>query len=186
MHAELAVRTVRNDDGTVDLKPFRDHDVHRVLINSGIPKKQIKGSTSKEWFAVDLVAVKKANDAVKKGQPNFTNAAGETFIPIVFRPEQEDAIANTIKQSGYAKTIIITHRPVVDKGWYEDFGKIFHYADGYLYGSKNTGADIDYLTASDKEFVYFASIQDLRGSSTVGGKFDKNMLCFHLTGTWSS
>lgn len=27
---------------------------------------------------------------------------------------------------------------------------------------------------TDKNFVYFASVQDLRGSSQVGGKFDKN------------
>lgn len=207
LHTELAIRTVRAGDGTVELKPFRDHDVHRVLTNSGIPKKQIKGSTSKEWFAVDLETVKKAIDAVKKGQPNFTNADGETFVPIVFRPEQEDAIARTLKQfktgnrmlwnakmrfgktlsalqvvkeAGYARTIIITHRPVVDKGWYEDFGKIFHNADGYIYGSKSTGADIDYLITSGKKFVYFASIQDLRGSTTVGGKFDKNDAVFSL------
>jgi hypothetical protein len=207
LHTELAVRTIKNKNGIFELKPFRDYEVHRVLINSGIPKKQIKGSTSKEWFKVDLATVKKAIDAVKKGQPNFNGRKGENFVPIVFRPEQEDAIAKTVKQfktgnrmlwnakmrfgktlsalqvvkeTGYTRTIIITHRPVVDKGWYEDFGKIFHDGDEYLYGSKSTGADIDYLIASGKKYVYFASIQDLRGSATVGGKFEKNDTTFSL------
>ncbi|HAH68835.1 MAG TPA: DEAD/DEAH box helicase, partial [Synergistaceae bacterium] len=151
----------------------------------------------KEWFDVDLDTVKKAIEAVKKGQHNFINATDERFVPIVFRPEQEDAIAKTLKQfktgdrmlwnakmrfgktlsalqvvkeAGYSKTVIITHRPVVDKGWYEDFGKIFRGDNEYIYGSKSTGADIDYLISSGKKFVYFASIQDLRGSATIGGK----------------
>ncbi len=207
LHTELAIRTIKNDKGTLEIKPFRDYEVHRVLVNSGIPKKQMKNSTGKEWFEVDIHTVIKAIDAVKNGQPNLTDTVGERFIPIVFRPEQENAIAKTIKQfktgnrmlwnakmrfgktlsalqvvkeTGYSRTIIITHRPVVDKGWYEDFGKIFHGTDGYLYGSKNTGADIDYLLSSGKKFVYFASIQDLRGSAAVGGKFDKNDTVFSL------
>lgn len=207
LHTELAVRTIKKDNKTVELKPFRDYDVHRVLVNSGIPKKQMKNSSSKEWFKIDLQTVKKAIDAVKKGQPNFMNTGGEKFIPIVFRPEQEEAISKTLKQfkagnrmlwnakmrfgktlsalqvvkeAGYSKTIIITHRPVVDKGWYEDFGKIFYDTGEYIYGSKNTGADIDCLIASDKKFVYFASMQDLRGSAAVGGKFDKNDAVFSL------
>ncbi len=207
LHTELAVRAVKNADGSIEMKPFRDYDVHRVLVNSGIPKKQIKNTSGKEWFATDLLTVKKAIDAVKKGLPNFIGNTGEAYIPIVFRPEQEDAIAKTLKQfktgkrmlwnakmrfgktlsalqvvkeAGYSQTIIITHRPVVDKGWYEDFSKIFHDGDGYIYGSKNTGADIDYLIGSGKKFVYFASIQDLRGSATVGGKFDKNDTVFSL------
>ena len=33
---------------------------------------------------------------------------------------------------------------------------------------------------SGKKFVYFASMQDLRGSDAVGGKFDKNNAVFSL------
>lgn len=207
LHTELAVRTIKNADGSIEIKPFRDYDVHRVLVNSGIPKKQIKNTSGKEWFASDLQTVIKAIDTVKKGLPNFIGTTGEVYVPVVFRPEQEDAIAKTLKQfktgkrmlwnakmrfgktlsalqvvkeAGYSQTIIITHRPVVDKGWYEDFSKIFHDGDGYIYGSKNTGTDIDFLNGSGMKFVYFASIQDLRGSATVGGKFDKNDTVFSL------
>ena len=208
LHTELAVRLVKDKDGQQVLKAFRDHDVHRVLENSGIPKKKLKSSTSREWFEVDLSTVLKAIEAVKKCQPNLSGmGAGTGFTPIVFRPEQEEAIEKTLKQfktgsrmlwnakmrfgktlsalqvvkkSGFAKTIIVTHRPVVDDGWYEDFQKIFYDTDDYTYGSKGHGAAIEDLLNSGKKFVYFASIQDLRGSSTVGGKFDKNDAVFSL------
>lgn len=208
LHTELAVHLVRGKDGQQVLKAFRDHDVHRVLENSGIPKKKLKNSTSREWFEVDLSTVLKAIEAVKKCQPNLSGmGAGTGFTPIVFRPEQEEAIEKTLKQfkmgsrmlwnakmrfgktlsalqvvkkSGFAKTIIVTHRPVVDDGWYEDFQKIFYDTDDYTYGSKGHGAAIEDLLNSAKKFVYFASIQDLRGSSTVGGKFDKNDAVFSL------
>ena len=42
LHTELAVRLVKDKDGQQVLKAFRDHDVHRVLENSGIPKKKLK------------------------------------------------------------------------------------------------------------------------------------------------
>ena len=72
LHTELAVRLVRGKDGQQVLKAFRDHDVHRVLENSGIPKKKLKNSTSREWFEVDLATVQKAIEAVKKCQPNLS------------------------------------------------------------------------------------------------------------------
>ena len=83
-----------------------------------------------------------------------------------------------VRKSGFEKTIIITHRPVVDSGWYEDFGKIFYNEPDYVYGSKNNGNTIDALLKSGKKFVYFASMQDLRGSDIVGGNFNKNTIVF--------
>lgn len=83
-----------------------------------------------------------------------------------------------VKECGFDKTIIITHRPVVDAGWYEDFGKIFYGVDEYVYGSKNNGATIECLLSTKKKFIYFASIQDLRGSSLVSGKYAKNDVVF--------
>lgn len=208
LHTELAVRLVKDKDGQQVLKAFRDHDVHRVLVNSGIPKKKLKNSTSREWFEVELSTALKAIEAVKKCRHNLSGmGSSANFAPIVLRPEQEEAVARTLKQfksgsrmlwnakmrfgktlsalqvvkeSRFARTIIVTHRPVVDDGWYEDFQKIFCDTDDYTYGSKGHGATIADLLDSGKKFVYFASIQDLRGSSTVGGKFDKNDTVFSL------
>ena len=205
LHTELAIRTIKDKDGNPAIKAFRDHHVHRVLENSGIHKKKFKNSTSQEWFDIDLSTALKAIEAVKKGHYNLSAATNDSFTPIIFRPEQEEAINRTLKQfktgnrmlwnakmrfgktlsalevvkrSKFAKTIIITHRPVVDSGWYEDFNKIFYNDKNYIYGSKNTGYTIEDLLKTDKNFVYFASMQDLRGSDLVGGKFDKNDAVF--------
>lgn len=199
LHTELAVRT---DIKSGTISAFRDYNVHAVLENSGIKKVVLKGTKAKEWFRVDLDTVKRAIVAVKKFSPTLNpSETGVPFTPIVFRPEQLQAISETIKQfktgdrmlwnakmrfgktlsalevvrqMKFGKTIIVTHRPVVDSGWYEDFKKIFHFEEDYDYGSKNNRYTIDRLLASNKKFIYFASIQDLRGSEKVGGNFDKN------------
>lgn len=82
------------------------------------------------------------------------------------------------KEMQFTLTLILTHRPVVDAGWFEDFDKIFYDSPGYAYGSKNHGSSFASLENRHKreglKYVFFASMQDLRGSETVGGKFDKN------------
>lgn len=200
LHTELAVKTVKGKDGNVDLKAFRDYEVHRVLENSGIKKKKIGNTTGREWYRIDLRTAIKAIEAVKKNYANISNSTVSKFIPIIFRPEQKEAIERTVKQfdkgermlwnakmrfgktlsalevikrCNYKRSIILTHRPVVNDGWYEDFTKIF-YDTKYLYGSKHNGYSVADLVKSDEQFIYFASIQDLRGSEAVGGKFGKN------------
>ena len=78
----------------------------------------------------------------------------------------------------FVRTLILTHRPVVNDGWFDDFKKIFYDRDDFFYGSKNKGNTFDYVERLVQQrtghYVYFASLQDLRGSELVGGKFDKN------------
>lgn len=124
-------------------------------------------------------------------------------VKITLRPEQRDAIDKTkaaykhynrmlwnakmrfgktitalslVKESKYKKVLIMTHRPVVNEGWFEDFNKIGMTKAGYLYGSRNRGhRSVDELENLGQPYVYFASIQDLRGSTEIGGKVsDKN------------
>lgn len=200
LHTELAVKEIHKDDGSIEIKAFRDHEVHRVLENSGIKKKKINGTTGKEWYQIDKATAIEAIKAVKMCYTNLSNTKASNFTPIIFRPEQKEAIEKTIKQfkngnrmlwnakmrfgktlsalevikrCEFKKTLILTHRPVVNDGWYEDFKKIF-YDTEYLYGSRSNGYSVDELNKKDTHYVYFASIQDLRGSSMVGGKFSKN------------
>ena len=206
LYTELAVREEKID-GKKKLRSFSDKAVHSVLIRSGITRHEFKDEKKGvEWFPVDLETAKNAIKAVKEGRKSLTAtevSAGRT--PILFRPEQKKAIKETVarfktndhmlwnakmrfgktltalqvaKECGFQKTIIITHRPVVSKGWFEDFEKIFYDTD-YQFGSKTQGETIEKLIEKDdNKFVYFASIQDLRGSEAVGGKFDKNILEF--------
>ena len=205
LHSEVAVRTVKDKDGSLKVEAFRDHHVHEVLKNSGIDNVQPGESSGKEWFPVDMETAQKAIDAVKHNYANLSNTDVIRHAPIIFRPEQAECITKVVKhfkkadrflinakmrygktfvsleivkQCKFKKTIILTHRPVVDAGWYEDFTKIFYGMDDYIYGSKATGYTVEQLLESGKSFIYFASIQDLRGSSEVGGKFDKNDTVF--------
>ncbi len=207
LHTELALRAVYND-GKTAVKAFSDHDVHKVLERSGIKHRYFDPKNkANEWFEVDLETAKRAIQAVKAGRASLTSSEiSEGIDPIIFRPEQEKAIHDTVAQfkkgdrmlwnakmrfgktlcalqvaklMEFRKTIILTHRPVVNNGWYEDFQKIFYDTD-YVFGSKTNGERIENLVDTDKKFVYFASMQDLRGSQAVGGKFDKNDYIFLL------
>lgn len=209
LHTELAIITEKDKSGKeIPKKAFRDFDVHRVLIRSGIKTKKISETTGKEWFKVSLENVLNAINAVKNEQNCLPNInLKNDWAPIVFRPEQEEAINKTIKQfkkkdkmlwnakmrfgktlcslevirkMGFKKTIILTHRPVVNEGWYEDFKNIFGNNNKYSYTSKTKGDSLENLVNTEKNFIYFASVQDLRGSDKVGGKFSKNDIIFNI------
>ena len=183
-HVELAV----TDDG----QAFRDYAVHRVLKKY---RHHFKNTRGREWFKVDLNTVKNAIKAVKRGR---RKSKPEKFSNDDFRPEQIDAINQTVNyfKTGkeflwnakmrfgktlcalkvahmmkFSKTIIFTHRPVVNSGWQEDFDKIFQ-------GTNYTFLGKDDDITGRKNFLYFISIQDLRGSEIVGGTFDKNVKIF--------
>lgn len=93
------------------------------------------------------------------------------------------------KQCGFRSTLIITHRPVVDKGWHDDFKKIFLTEEALnsykqqglepAYGrrmmdDKDSKGDFFSLTkdvdSGKKILVFFVSMQYLRLSKFVGGK----------------
>ena len=205
LHTEL---TIYIKGGTIC--SFNDKQVHTVLERSGIKKKvfdTVKGAN--EWYCCDLETAKNAIKAVKNGQTSLKPSDITTEqTPIVFRPEQSKAIDMTIKQfkrsnqmlwnakmrfgktlsalevvkqADFTRTLILTHRPVVDEGWFEDFQKIFFDRKDYHYGSKNKGelfGKLEQLAAKGDKYVYFASMQDLRGSDIVGGKFEKNSEIF--------
>lgn len=192
-------------DGSI--MSINDKEVHNVLSRSGIKRTFFDTEHhADEWFTTDLETVKNAISAAKQGRQSLTTAEiSVDKSPIIFRPEQNDAIRKTIKQfkksnqflwnakmrfgktlsalqvikeMGFKRTMILTHRPVVDAGWFEDFGKIFYDQPQYAYGSKNNGESFESLEhlahIKDVHYVYFASMQDLRGSALVGGRFDKN------------
>lgn len=201
LHTEL---TLYNRGG---LRSFNDKEVHAVLERSGVKRKVFdKENKANEWFVTTLDVVKRAIAAVKEGKESLS--PGEVTngrSPIVFRPEQREAIEKTerqfrkgnqmlwnakmrfgktlsalqvVKDMDFRRTLILTHRPVVDSGWFEDFGKIFYDRNDFAYGSKNNGESHESLERRAKtdglHYVYFASMQDLRGSELVGGNFDKN------------
>jgi hypothetical protein len=189
------------------IRSFNDKAVHDILLRSGVERKVFdRVNNANEWFVCDLATAKKAIAAAKDGRESLLPGdVTHDQSPIIFRPEQREAINKTIKQfrhgnqmlwnakmrfgktlsalqvvkeMQFVRTLILTHRPVVDAGWFEDFNKIFYDSPRYAYGSKNKGSSQPNLEQcadkGDCNYIFFASMQDLRGSETVGGKFDKN------------
>ena len=188
LHTELAVFSEKGI-----MKSFSDSEVHTVLSNSGVKKKIFDiENKANEWYVTDLETAKNAIKAVKEGKEALhSSQVSKNKSPIVFRPEQKEAIDKTkkqfkkgkemlwfakmrfgktltalqvVKDFNFGRTLILTHRPVVDKGWFEDFGKIFYDRIDFNYGSKNKGKS---FTGLEKEFkkdnynyIYFASMQD--------------------------
>lgn len=99
-----------------------------------------------------------------------------------------------VKQMGYRKVLVVTHRPAVVDGWQSDFYLIFN--DNRVFLTKANIKAEDRFTAIDASidadndrrlqnliekgtpFIYFASMQDLRGSKLAGGKYEKNRVVF--------
>lgn len=82
-----------------------------------------------------------------------------------------------VKEMKFEKVLIMTHRPVVSDSWYEDFRKLNLANMNYTYGSRDKGLTLEELFKGDNPFIYFASIQDLQGSYSLGGNVsNKNKL----------
>lgn len=193
-------------------KCYKADDVLRTLRKMEVPSKmlgKIKGNEVDIWFACFVDEVKEAIKKIKNGR-------GAGHGDIKFRPEQEQAIDDTVsyfqrefkdekkgksflwnakmrfgktlsglevaKRMDYKSTLIITHRPVVDEGWHDDFNKIFGNDSRYTYATRMSddeaeGGDFYHLTRSvdngGKRLVFFVSMQYLRLSQFVDGK-EKN------------
>ena len=153
LHTEVAVYKM-NKPGHKNhgkVLAFRDYQVHEVLKRSGIKKKNFE-TNANEWFVCKLSTAVDAIKAVKENKTALTSAEIKSGrSPIIFRPEQLKAIKDTIScfktkdrmlwnakmrfgktlsalqvaKKRIQETIIITHRPVVEDGWFDDFDKIF-------------------------------------------------------------
>ena len=166
-----------------------------------------------EWYRVDLKHAISAIYAVKHELTRIDGPKVEVprRPVIVFRDEQRAAINQTldhyllggskmlwnakmrfgktlcalelINQLDVQRVLILTHRPTVRSGWFEDYHCI-NFKRPHQYGSKN-GKAANNLSENDFEgkdlktlhrdlesqgvrYIYFASMQDLRGKETDG------------------
>ncbi|MBC7032273.1 DEAD/DEAH box helicase family protein, partial [Salmonella enterica subsp. enterica serovar Enteritidis] len=115
----------------------------------------------------DLETTKRAIKAVKENKDSISiTDKDKADNQIVLRPEQQAAVDKTkagfktskkmlwnakmrfgktltalklIKEEKYQKVLIMTRRPVVNDGWFDDFNKIGMPDAGYIYGSKTKG-----------------------------------------------
>lgn len=127
----------------------------------------------------------------KRGQKFLWNAKmrfGKTICALVLAKrmgELED-------DKKVRRTLIVTHRPVVNESWAEDFRKVFgesnpdyHYAtkfddseEGDFYALERS------VEQAGKHYIFFASMQYLRCARLVGGDNDDQLKIDILTNQW--
>lgn len=101
-----------------------------------------------------------------------------------------------VKEYGFKKTIVVTHRPVVADGWESDYHRVFGDSDKHVFQTKiKSGTEKEFdeyidgenarslrnLSKSGKSFMYFASLQDLRESIRIKPDgYKKNDIVFDM------
>ena len=200
-------------------RTLRAMDIPSVSLNTYKDPVMGRNEEADIWFHVSLWDIQHAINLIKNGQgagygaikfrPEQEKAISDTVA--YFQKEFKDAnkgkhylwnakmrFGKTLsglevaRRCGFRSTLIITHRPVVDQGWHDDFDKIFrneealkaYKAQGLepAYGRRMMD-DSDYegdfrsltrdVDAGKKILVFFVSMQYLRLSQFVGGK-EKN------------
>lgn len=92
------------------------------------------------------------------------------------------------RKGGFKNILIVTNRPAIANSWYDDFMKFIKWQEPDMFfvsdsdSLKNTGAlsrqayrDIIINSNDERELkqIAFVSLQDLKGSITFGGTYDK-------------
>lgn len=186
-HSETAERP----DGTT----FTDHDVRRVLTNTGVAK------SGPDWVEANLDEVRGAVVSLQTGLP-FDPVRTQTFE---MRDEQAQAVAETAAffransehepkflwnakmrfgktfttyqlacEMGWTKVLVLTYKPAVRSQWRADLLSHVDFA-GWRYIDRDTPTgEADALVDGDDPFVWFASFQDVTGRTPDGKPKSRN------------
>lgn len=194
-------------------KCYKADDVYRTLNAMEVPFKslnKIKHAEVDVWYSCSVEDVREAIKKIKSGngagygeivfRPEQKDAIKKTvdYFQETFKDKKKGKYflwnakmrfgktlcgLEVANRMDYKSTLIITHRPVVDESWREDFKKIFGTDSRYIYATRmsdndSEGGDFYHLIESvkngSKRLVFFVSMQYLRLSQYVGGK-EKNL-----------
>lgn len=181
---EPAVRA----DGTA----FDDHAVHKVLDAAGVQR-------ASEVVEATLAEVRAALAAVRAGRPYDPSRTDD--FPM--RPEQAEAVEQThryftehaddahpprflwnakmrfgktfttyqlAKRMGWKRVLVLTYKPAVRNSWRDDLLGHVDFAD-WVFADRDNPAD----PGTDAPVVWFASFQDLLGTTADGDVKDHNV-----------
>lgn len=175
---------------TNDEKYFKDHSVHKVLVDHGFKR------LAKEWFECNINDVKAAILEVKTGKKTNRNRL-ENFP---MRPEQRQAVDETAlyfskypknfegraphflwnakmrfgktftsyqlaKEMGWKRVLVLTYKPATEKQWKQDLSSHVDFEGWQFIGGKQGWDNID----EENPVVWFASFQDVLGKDKESG-----------------
>jgi superfamily II DNA or RNA helicase len=190
-------------------KVFRDYAIHELLRRNGINPVSFTHSTAREWFAISADKAFEIVSNYLKGNFNVQSAAKAitlreeqmVFIDDTFEAWLNEKISEYLwdakmrfgktitalsliqKSLGTDKpmlrTLILSHRPVVESSWFEDFKAVFADVPDIQFGSANFGLKWDEID-QNKPFIFFGSVQDFRGKDGLNQFKQKNAELFNI------
>ncbi len=189
------------DDGTGDT--FKDSDFHAFLKKNEIERQpktewfKITGPDSKKLFndfrsnrgsiidevlGVTYRLRNEQEDAITKTVDYYyTHENGEYLWNCKPRFGKTLSVYDFVKRIEAERVLIVTNRPAIANSWYDDYIHFAGFQDSYYFAT-NTPAlrDRKYTIASDSPlltkttpYIEFESLQDIKGSIYLGGKYDK-------------
>lgn len=126
-------------------------------------------------------------EAVERAQDYFTiHENGEFLYNAKPRFGKTLTVYDLAKRMLLEKVLIVTNRPAIANSWYEDYCKFLGTESGYSFVSEVDALKNQAHVLSRKEYVHsllsgntpencieFVSLQDLKGSTYFGGRYNK-------------
>ncbi|MBU6244718.1 MAG: restriction endonuclease [Actinomycetales bacterium] len=171
---------------------FSDHDVHRVLDDAGVQRKQ-------EVVEATLDEIRAAIAAVRAGRPYDPGRTADFAL----RPEQVAAVEQTARyflehaqdphpprflwnakmrfgktitayqlarRMGWKRVLVLTYKPAVRNSWRDDLVTHVDFAD-WIFADRDHPVD----PSTPNPVAWFASFQDLLGTNADGDVKDHNV-----------
>lgn len=166
-------------EAAVNDKPF-------IINNNNIIEKNYKNSMqlrAEQQAAVNFIIKQLSKKPLKKELFNkvLLNCVmrfGKTFTTYEFIKQYN--ILQKNENNRIKKILIITHRPVTSSGWEKDFYKVFGYETEFQFAGKHPTIKKDFNEINQNNpYVYFASMQDIRGSFDEKNNLTKNQELFN-------
>lgn len=138
-----------------------------------------KNTSSGYTPGAPIVLRDEQKEAVRKAKARFKGQKGRKFLwNAKMRFGKTLSALQLVKELDARRTLIVTHRPVVDANFREDFDKIFQDSADWIYASRSDNGGTGEIASlekelsgnSEKHYVFFASMQYLCRSNLVNSK----------------
>ncbi|EFF41648.1 DEAD/DEAH box helicase [Mycoplasmopsis alligatoris] len=129
-----------------------------------------------------IILRKPQREAVEKILKCYHDKYDKFLLDAKMRFGKTISILNAVEKIAPKFTLILTHRPDVETQWKEEFDSCGLGFKNYIFLGKNSKENLEKIVNDnqDKKIVYFASMQDLRGSEIAKGAFNKNQYAFNI------
>lgn len=134
---------------------------------------------------IDYSLRREQDEAVKKIGSWFENGGDEFLLNAKPRYGKTLTAYDLILRNGYKKVLIVTNRPSIANSWAGDYNKFVGIKSGLAFVSDSPAlkgvphviSRADYEKSSqagELGYIMFMSLQDLKGGTEFGGKFNKH------------